>query len=53
MKVNYHKEEAIRIQKEIDSLDDSFKEDGIVKFVLKKRVEQELRRSKGEVDESK
>jgi len=41
-------QEAHRIQGELDALDDSFAEDGIVRTVLRERVEQEKRRARGE-----
>lgn len=43
----YHKIEAVRIQKELDELDPKiFKEDGIVRYVLKHRILQEEFRSR-------
>jgi hypothetical protein len=41
-----HAKEAQRIQKELDSLGDEFLDDGIVKTVLRLRIEQEKQRAK-------
>lgn len=45
---NEHAVEAVRIQGELDALDDSFADDGVVKTVLRARIAQELRRARGE-----
>lgn len=42
--LNYHEKEAVRIQNELNNLGDAFTEDGIVRYVLRNRIEQERRR---------
>lgn len=44
-KAAYHAAEAKRIQGELDSLGDQFADDGIVKWVLRRRIEQEKKRA--------
>ena len=39
--MGYHEKEVIRLQTELDCLDSSFAEDGIVKTVLRNRISNE------------
>lgn len=48
---NYHQQEAKRIQKELDNLGPEFAEDGIVRTVLRSRIEQEKREANNLEDE--
>ncbi len=47
----FHADESKRIQRELACLDDTYAEDGIVRFVLKGRVEQEKQRSEHGCDD--
>ena len=42
--MNYHFEEVKRITKELNSLGNSFPDNGIVKTVLRQRIKQEMKR---------
>ena len=45
----YHRREAARIQAELDALDPNiFHPDGIVRWVLQRRIDQERRRAEGD-----
>jgi len=44
-KLNYHAQEAIRIQAELDDLGAEFAEDGLVRIVLRRRIAQEQRKA--------
>ena len=42
---NYHHQEAERIQKELNNLSSTFAEDGIVRTILRQRIEDEKEKS--------
>ena len=42
---NYHQQEAIRIQKELDDLGPGFAEDSIIRTVLRNRIKQEKQKA--------
>ena len=52
-KRDYHRWEAKRIQNELNNLGSEFAKDGIVRTVLRNRIEQEKRRSTGAEDEKR
>lgn len=45
---NYHANEASRIESELSRLSPKFAKDGIVRFVLRERIDQEKRRAYGQ-----
>lgn len=48
---DFHTDEAVRIQQELDCLGNEYAEDNIIRFVLQGRIDQEKRRSETGCDD--